>query len=272
MPAVSKVSPVVNFILVKNNEELKKLLEVSKDKKIKVIGNLTNTVIEGDKEELIMVKLNGMFSTIQLVENQIVKVGAGVKISHLLNFCINNNLGGLEFLIGIPGTVGGAIYRNAGAFEKEIGDYVWKLICMDRNGKIKELGENSVNFYYRSSSIGDNIVLFAFFKLYPVCREKIKNKMRKFILTRFQNQDFRFPSWGCFFRNPISDNAGEIIQKLKLKGKKRGNVWISHKHGNFILTDGSYYFQDILAVKDMIQRKVWKEKRIWLEPEVEILW
>lgn len=270
MLEVSKKSPVVNFILVKNNAELKKLLDTSKGKKVKVIGNLTNTIVEGDREELVMVKLGGEFSTIQLCEDQIIRVGAGVKISHLLNFCIDNNLGGLEFLIGIPGTVGGAIYRNAGAFKKEIGDYVWKLICMDRNGSIKEL--EKINFYYRSSSIGDNIILFAFFKLSPVCREKIKNKMREFILTRFQNQDYHSPSWGCFFKNPIPDSAGRIIQELNLKGKKRGNVWISHIHGNFILTDGSYYFQDILAVKDMIQRKVWKEKRIWLEPEVEILW
>ena len=272
MLAVSKESPIINFISVRNKGELRHLLEVCKDKNIKVIGNLTNTVIRENKEELIMIKLTGEFSTIQLIENQIIKVGGGVKISYLLNFCINNNLGGLEFLIGIPGTVGGAIYCNAGAFRKEIGDYVWKLICIDRNGKIKELEKNSINFYYRSSSIGDNIILFAFFKLYPVRREEIKDKMRKFLVSRFQSQDYHFPSWGCFFKNPISDNAGEIIQELNLKGKKKGNVWVSHKHGNFILTDGSYYFQDILAVKDMIQRKVWKEKRIWLEPEVEILW
>lgn len=262
----------IERISVTTIEQLRDLLRSSFGKKVKVVGNFSNTILASEFLEYVMVRLEGEFSNLQLVEDRKIKAGAGVTIPQLLNFCLRYELGGLEFMVGIPGTVGGVIYCNAGAFGEEIGNYVSEITCMDREGNIKKISKGEVNFSYRYSGLGDYVILEAILKLRPCPRVEIKGKMQEFFATRMRSQEYHNYSCGCFFKNPFMISAGKIIEEVNLKGKRRAGCWVSDKHGNFILGDEEVHPYDILAIKDVIQRKVWKERRLWLEPEVEILW
>ncbi|OQX83757.1 MAG: UDP-N-acetylenolpyruvoylglucosamine reductase [Candidatus Omnitrophica bacterium 4484_49] len=262
----------VRFVSVETIEHLRSVLCKFRGRDIKIVGSFTNMILAHCKLNRIIIKLDGAFSNIQLIDNQRVRVGSSVKIPSLLNFCLKSGLGGLEFMVGIPGTVGGAIYCNAGAFGNEIGDYIQEITCMDREGDIKKFKKRDINFSYRNSGLRGYIILDAVIRVSPFPEVEIKNKMQRFFFRRLQSQDYYNSSCGCFFRNPPGACAGGIIEDLNLKSRKRAGAWVSEKHGNFILSDGDVHPQDILAIKDVIQRKVWRERRIWFNPEVEILW
>jgi UDP-N-acetylmuramate dehydrogenase len=262
----------IERISVSTVGQLRSLLQRSPGKRVNVVGNFSNTILASEFLDYVMVRLEGEFSNLQLIEDWKIKVGAGVAIPQLLNFCLRYELGGLEFMVGIPGTVGGVIYCNAGAFGEDIGNYISEITCMDREGNIKKFSKGEVDFSYRYSGLRDYVILEAILKLRPCPRIEIKGKMQEFFVTRMRCQGYHDYSCGCFFKNPSMIPAGRIIEEVNLKGKRRAGSWISEKHGNFILGDGDVHPHDVLAIKDVIQRKVWKEKRLWLEPEVEILW
>ncbi|MDP8234673.1 MAG: UDP-N-acetylmuramate dehydrogenase [Candidatus Saelkia tenebricola] len=255
-------------------EELKSIVKnLNKTgSRFRVIGGLSNTVLISKKSSLVIIKLKkGVFKDIRR-KDEVLKVGAGTDISQLMNYCVKNGLGGLEFLVGIPGTIGGALIGNAGAYGNEIADFILNVDCLDHEGSFKTLGRKGVDFNYRNSSLKHFVVISVLLKITKISQSEIKKKMNYFINKRFFSQDFQYSSCGCFFKNPKEFQVGKIIDAIGLAGKKRGDVCVSDKHANFLINTENTNSEDILSLKDVLQRRIWRDKKVWLEPEVNILW
>ncbi len=267
-------SQVTSVLYPSSVEELKDVIrDLNKTGcRFKVVGNLSNTLVVSKKSPLVIIRLaEGVFKNISHREG-IVKTGAGVNIDELMGYCIKHSLGGLEFLIGIPGTVGASVAGNAGAYGKEIAGCALDIDCLDCRGDFKTFNKNEAEFCYRDSNLRSFIVIAASFKVKQSSRAEIKDKMRNFFRQRFAAQDLQSLSCGCFFKNPREFKAGKVIDIMGLKRKKRADVFVSDRHANFLVSAGNTNPEDVLSLKDVIQRRVWLEKKVWLEPEVDIIW
>jgi UDP-N-acetylmuramate dehydrogenase len=263
---------VAYFSSPHNLEELCYCLNFAKQHGIpvKVIGNMSNILIQRKYLNMIIIKLNSSYFKDISIRNGIINVGAGVELKSLIKFCIKEGLSGLEFLIGVPATVGGVVASNAGAFGVEVSNLISRVCCLNKKGEIIWLEKKDIDFWYRGSDLKDKIVIEVEFKLEKKSHKEVKEKARDFFKKRIVNQDLSFPSLGCVFKNTTFEKTGKIIDIFSLKGRKRGGAAISLKHANFIVNFGSAIVDDFLSLKDMIQRKVLKEKNLWLELEIEI--
>lgn len=196
--------------------------------------------------------------------------GGGLKLNALISFSREKNLSGLEFLAGIPGTLGGSLAGNAGAWGRAIGELVSQVGVLDYNGKLKILGSKQLKFAYRESNLNNYIIIWAKLKLFAGKKKVIAAKIKEYLLRRKQTQGDHLPNAGCIFKNPTCGSAGKLIDSCGLKGKtKRGTV-ISKRHANFILNTGKAKSRDVLSLMDLMQRKVKERFKINLEPEIKI--
>ncbi len=201
--------------------------------------------------------------------------GAGLDLSRLVNFAKDNGLTGMEWASGIPGTVGGAICGNAGAFKRSIADVLVQAEVFDiKEEKIKAFSNKDCLFSYRSSIFKKNprlVVLSASFKLEPGDQEEIVRKMKEHLEYRAKTQPGEFPCAGSIFKNSAEVSAGRLIEQSGLKGKKIGGVEVSEKHANFIINIGGGTAQDVIALIDLIKQEVEKKTGIALEEEIQYL-
>ena len=206
---------------------------------------------------------------------------AGTLLGQLVNATTRVGLTGLEWAVGIPGTVGGAVRGNAGAFRKSMKDIIKTVEAFDtKTGKIKILKNKDCKFGYRDSIFKKNknlIILSAVLQLKkgrhpPATRKKkIKNKIQKNLEQRKETQPLNFPSAGSIFQNPPGFSAGELIEKCGLKGKRIGNVKIFEKHANFIVNLGGGKGKDVMGLIKIIKNRVKKKFEVVLEEEVQFL-
>lgn len=208
--------------------------------------------------------------------------GAGASLARLIKFARDSGLGGLEFLTGIPGTVGGALVMNAGIRRslyipgdnrvQEISSLITEVKVMDYSGMIKRLNRLDIRFGYRKSSLDKFIVLEAAFKLQKKSRNSIESDLRLIRAKRIKRQDYDYPSAGCIFRNPSQNvGAGKLIDDLGLKGLEHGGAAVSLKHANFIINKDKAKAADVLEIIGIIREKVRKAYNIELETEVKIV-
>ncbi len=245
-----------------------------------VIGAGSNLLIKDGMIKKIFVHLNSNdFKKIEITGSSVV-VGAGVKINHLLGTLKFKNLGGYEFLAGIPGTIGGALVMNAGAKTdlslpssyREIGDIVSEVEVLDRVGRRLILKKEKIKFSYRYSSLKPYVIVSAKLKLQPASRNKVQETIRSIIKNRLKIQEERYPNAGCFFKNPHrNESAGRLIDLCQLKGLKVGGARISVKHANFIVNTGRARSRDVLKLMEIVRKKVYNRFRIKLMPEVEVV-
>ena len=275
--------PAEAIVSVSNIEELKKLICWLKNNDIGwwVVGRGSNILVPDSGLAGVIIILEGEFRTIEKTTEQtqpsntekvFIRAGGGCLLTKFVTFCTSQSLSGLEFAVGIPGSIGGAIVMNAGAWGAEIGSLVDAVMLMDRNGDIiSEHGEN-LGFSYRKWSMPQNtILLSATFGLSPGSKEVITATCKKYQEFRLKNQPVAEPSAGSFFKNPPTDSAGRLIEEAGLKGFSIGGAKISEKHANFIVNTGKASAADILNLMQIVQQKVYKRFGINLEPEVHIL-
>jgi UDP-N-acetylmuramate dehydrogenase len=179
-------------------------------------------------------------------------------------------LSGAEFLCGIPGSLGGALLMNAGAWGRSMSDIVEEIEVMEYNGKIKVLKKNQVKFGYRVSSLKRCVILGAKLKLSPAKKDFIANLMREYLSRRLASQNTRFANAGCIFKNPPNTSAGKLIDLCGLKGAAVGKAEVCARHANFILNRGNAECADVLRLMRMIQEKVKTKFKINLQPEIKI--
>lgn len=230
--------------------------------KYKILGYGSNLIFSDGVYDGILIKLDS-FNNIDInIEESKITVGAGFSLIKLSLIAARNGLSGLEFASGIPGSVGGAIYMNAGAYKSDMGYIVESVKVLTPNLEIKVLTNKDMDFHYRTNYIQKNcnyICLEAVLKLQKGDKETILGVIRDRKLRRLESQPLEYPSAGSVFRNPPDDFAGRLIEELGYKGKKIGGAMVSTKHANFIINVGHAKGDDIkkliLEIKDKVKEK-----------------
>ena len=260
------------FVKAKNINEIKEILELVKKENVPifVIGNGSNLLVKDNGVKGIVLKLD--FEDYK-VEDDIITVQAGMAVSRLSRKALENNLSGLEFLCGIPGTMGGAIKMNAGAYGSEMKDVVIESTYMDRDGNIYTLNNEGHEFEYRKSifSNKDWIVLETKVKLTKSTNEEIIAKMNEFTKSRIEKQPTNYPSAGSTFKRGNGFITAKLIDDAGLKGYKIGGAMISDKHAGFIVNTGNATAKDILQLVEIIKEKLVKEFNVEVELEILVI-
>ena len=246
------------------------LMLKKEDKKHKILGNGSNLIISS-KYDGALIKLE-KFDKLD-IDGNIVTVGSGYMLPKLALECAKKNLSGLEFASGIPGTIGGAIYQNAGAYGEQMDKVIKSVTVLDNQGNIKKLNKEELQLGYRDSILKHEslICLEVVLELKRDSYENIKQKMHDNLLNRKEKQPLEYPSAGSVFRNPPGYSAGKLIEDAGLKGFKVGDAMVSLKHANFIVNVGHASGEDVLQLIKIIQEKVRDETGILLEVEQEVL-
>lgn len=228
--------------------------------KYKILGNGSNLLFSDKKYEGILIKLDE-FDKLELQNNNII-VGAGYPLMKLAAFALRKSLAGLEFASGIPGSVGGAVFMNAGAYKSDMGYVVKKIKVLTPDFRIISMTNRELNFHYRTSFLQthpDYICLEATISLTKGNKEQLQEIVRDRKNRRIKEQPLEFPSAGSVFRNPPGESSGKLIDDLGLKGLSRGDAEISKKHANFIINRGNAKAADIkelmMFTKDLVKEK-----------------
>jgi len=256
------------FCVPRGVEELQEAIEFAEehDLEIAVMGGGSNLLVLDRGFRGLVIKLAGGMNGIR-IDGSTVRVGAGAMLSRL------TNLGGLEFLAGIPGTVGGAVVMNAGAWGKEIAPYVKEVILIGRKGRKKVLSRKELGFKYRGSRLqnGKWIVAEVLLKLNKRDKNKIKEEIKHYLTARKIAQPLGIPNCGSVFRNPPGKFAGKLIENAGCKGMRYGDAQVSEKHANFIVNLGDAKARDVIRLITAVQKAVKSRFHIALEPELKIM-
>ena len=236
-----------------------------------ILGRGSNLLVrDGGFRGVVICLAHPNFSRIE-VDGTRIRAGAGAKQKNVADEAKRAGLSGVEFLEGIPGSVGGALRMNAGAMGGETFNAVESVRVMDFAGEVCELTPAEMSVAYRScATLKNHIALGAVFKCTPQPREEIEARMKAYSEKRWSSQPAA-PSAGCMFKNPATIPAGKLIDELGLKGMKVGGARVSSEHGNFLVNDGGATAKDVLELIGILRAKAKAERGIDLHPEVEII-
>lgn len=255
-------------------EELSRLISYLSDCNVPFIpvGNCTNLIVRDGGYRGVLVSLKKL----RTIDYQPLPVSiyaeAGVPLSEIVNLSIKESLAGIEFCAGIPGSVGGGVKMNAGAYGSELKDIVKTVSLINGVGEIKIARRNELEFEYRNLNLPEGtIILGAKFLFTNGSGEEIEERISKIISMRKKKHPLEYRNAGSIFKNPPDISAGKIIDDLGLKGKKAGGAKISEIHGNFIVNSGGAKARDVISLIDMTQKRVLEERGIHLETEVKII-
>lgn len=205
-------------------------------------------------------------------EGNLLYVGAGATVADLVEYCEKNSLGGLDYMSGIPGTVGGALRMNAGAFVGEIGERVLRIDALDEKGRRVQLSREQAQFgYRRADGLENKILLGCWLFLEPGNSEQLKRSREEYLKRRAEKQPLEYPSCGSVFKRPAGDYAGRLIEAAGGKGFTVGGAMVSPKHANFVVNFNHASAADIYEVIWRVQRKVYQHSGVWLELEVKLV-
>lgn len=239
---------------------------------LSVVGSGSNLLVRDRGIRGVVVSLARGFKRIERLDNDRLSCEAGASLASVVSHAASLGLGGLEFLSGIPGTIGGALRMNAGAFGSEIRDFVEDVAFITGRGDAVMIKGNGLSFSYRNLDMRDgDTIVGCTLSLERRDVEDIRDRMRKYSIERGKRQPLNVPTAGSVFKNPPGDFAGRLIEEAGLKGLHVGKAKVSEKHANFIENLGGARAADILALMDMIKERVYKRSGILLEPEVKIV-
>ena len=239
-----------------------------------VIGNGSNLLVADEGLDRLVVNTSAMNQITREEDPAVLTAGAGVSLARLADFACKQGLTGLEFAHGIPGSVGGAVCMNAGAYDGEMKQVVEQVTILFPEEGVKKLSGEEMDFSYRHSLLSDHpeaVVLSASFRLSSGDAELIREKMRELMTRRKTSQPLEYPSAGSTFKRPVGYFAGTLIDQCGLKGFTVGGAQVSEKHAGFVINRGGATFADIMGVIRGVQERVLAEKGVRLEPEVKII-
>ena len=266
--------PVDCAAFPKTEEELSALLKLCAEQGVEpvILGAGTNVLAPDAGLRNLAIVLKDALEGMERISDTCIRVMAGVTMSRAAVFAAGLNLGGLEFAHGIPGTVGGGVYMNAGAYGGEIKDVCTRVRIMERNGEARWITNEEAAFSYRHSAIEDNpwIVVAAEFQLTPAPEEEVWAKMKELIGKRRASQPLDLPSAGSAFKRPVGGYAAALIDQAGLKGYSVGGAAISTKHAGFAVNIGDATAEDVKALLKQVSDRVFDHSGIRLEPEVRI--
>lgn len=263
------------IVYPKNVDNLKKLLEKIKSNNIpyKILGFGSNLLFSNKRYDGILIKLDE-FDDVEFFSSNKVRVGAGYSLAKLSMQTAKKGLAGLEFAAGIPGTIGGAVFMNAGAYKSDMGYIVQDVTVLTPELKIIKLENREMNFHYRTSFLQTHpgyICLEAVLRLDKGDKAAIEEVIRDRRKRRMESQPLNYPSAGSVFRNPEGMFAGKLIEDLGLKGFQIGGAMVSEKHANFIINYDHASSDDIKNLIDYVREKVREEYKVELKVEQEFV-
>lgn len=259
---------------VSSVEMLSRLVKIARetDTPVLVVGNGSNLLVSDSGIEGAVLHLSGL-DEIKLIDECTIECGAGVKLSRLCSFAYENSLSGLEFAWGIPGTVGGAAYMNAGAYGSCMSHAVISCDHVSQNGDFGKKEKEELAFGYRTSCYknSSNIITSVKFQLEHGDKQQIREKMDDLMSRRKSKQPLEYPSAGSVFKRPEGYFAGALIEECGLKGKSIGGAEVSVKHSGFIINKGGATCSDVLNLIKYIKNQVFEKFQVELEQEIAIV-
>ena len=266
--------PVEVMAFPKNAQELSELMRVADGLQIRpaILGAGTNVLAPDAGLPGLCICLKDALDGMELLDDDRIRVMAGVTMTRAAVFAANQCLSGMEFAHGIPGTAGGGVYMNAGAYGGEICDICESVDVMDFNGNLKTLSRDEMHFSYRHSRLEEEggIVVSAVFRLTPNDSNEIKAKMKELQGKRSASQPLDLPSAGSAFKRPVGGYAAALIDQAGLKGFAVGGAAISTKHAGFAVNIGGATAADVRTLLQQVSDLVYENSGIRLEPEVRI--
>jgi UDP-N-acetylmuramate dehydrogenase len=238
------------------------------DLEILPVGGASN-ILFGNVGDRVLILDRDLPMYYNIKENEVI-VTSNHNISIFIDEMKKHNLGGLEFLAGIPAHIGGAVYMNAGAFGKNISDYIKWVEIVNVNGKREILTHDEISFSYRKTSI-NGFIIYVSFGLDQKPKNKISAEIKDIISKRHSRHPYDYPSLGSTFKNPENNYAGKLIEECDLKGTRIGDAEISRKHGNFIINKDNATFDDVMSLIELMKNEVYKKKGIKLELEIKVI-
>lgn len=263
------------LIIPDSSESLKEIISFCHSKSVKplIIGNGSNLLVTDGGIDGVVIKIGSKLSKIELIDDTTIRCEAGASLKSLCMFALENSLSGLEFAYGIPGTLGGAVYMNAGAYGGEMKDVLYSCKHIDTDGVDGELSKNELDLRYRGSAYTDNgcTIVSAVLKLKKADKTEIKASMDDKLQRRKDKQPLEYPSAGSTFKRPEGYFAGAIIESCGLKGYSVGGAQVSNKHAGFVINKNGATATDVLNLIKDVQRIVYEKHGVMLETEVKII-
>ena len=265
--------PVI--IEINSENSLAELVKFSNQNRLRtmVIGKGSNMLCDDKGFDGAVFLMGNEFSKIRLIDDVTVEAEAGCPLIRLCRFALENSLGGLEFAYGIPGTVGGAVYMNAGAYGGEIKNVIQSARAADSDGNISEFSKEEMELSYRTSVFQrrNSIITKAVFKLHKAEKSEIEARMNELMARRKEKQPLEYPNAGSTIKRPQGQFAGKLIQDCGLKGVSIGGAQVSEKHSGFVINTGNATSDDIKRLIEKVQQTVLEKTGYFLECEVRII-
>ncbi len=236
-----------------------------------ILGNGSNLLVSDSGLDRVVIRIGEGLDGVRLVDETTVEAGAGATLAKLCKFALEEGLSGLEFAYGIPGSVGGAVFMNAGAYGGEMKDVVRTVRFLDKNGRPGSLSGDALGFHYRSSAFQQMgvVITSVVLQLKPGDKTAIEAKMRELLGRRKDKQPLEYPSAGSVFKRPEGYYAGALIEQSGLKGKTIGGAQVSEKHAGFIVNIGGATTKDVTDLIAYCQKEVFDRFGVRLEPEIK---
>jgi UDP-N-acetylmuramate dehydrogenase len=262
------------YVTPHNGEEVKEIIMFLKNSNIPyyVLGNGSNVLVSDEGYRGVIIQIYKNFNNIEIDHTRI-KAGAGALLSAIANEACNAELKNFEFAAGIPGTIGGAVVMNAGAYGGEMKNVILSATVLDENGNIITLRNEELQLGYRTSIIGKKgyMVLETVIQLEQGDSNEIRSLMENLKQRRVEKQPLEYPSAGSTFKRPEGHFAGKLIMDAGLRGYRIGGAQVSDKHCGFIINTGKATADDIIKLIQYVQNQVWKQFEVKLETEVKML-
>ena len=266
--------PADYFLLPSSSEEVKGILEICKEESLQyfILGNGSNLLVSDEGYRGVIIQLYRNYGGLT-VEGTEIRAGAGVLLSQIAAAARNESLTGFEFAGGIPGTLGGAVVMNAGAYGGELKDVLKEAVVMDREGNIFTVPVEKLAMGYRTSLVktAGYLVLEVVISLKKGSQEEIRDTMKDLADRRISKQPLEYPSAGSTFKRPAGYFAGKLIMDAGLRGYQVGGAQVSEKHCGFVINKGNATAADVCRLMADVQAKVQEQFGVTLEPEVKFL-
>lgn len=264
--------PAQYYVTPESVTQIQEVVSLCRDMNIPlhVIGNGSNILVGDDGVDGVVLALFNTFSDYEIKDN-VITAQAGMSLIKLAVIALREGLTGLEFASGIPGSVGGAVYMNAGAYDGQMKDVVTSVTVLDEAGNIRILGRDELDMGYRTSAVAKHnmIVLQVIIKLKTGDKEQIKDRMNQLSELRKQKQPLEYPSAGSTFKRPEGYFAGKLIADAGLKGYSIGGAAVSEKHAGFVVNMGGATAKDVVELTDYIKKRIIEQFGVTLELEIK---
>ena len=265
--------PADRVLFPKNVDELRRVVRYSRKKGIPflILGKGTNLIVRDRGVRGWVISLTQGMRKVRM-DGDVAEAEAGLPLQRLVQFTVQKGLTGLEPFFGIPGTVGGGLAMNAGAWGVELKDLVLSVMLMNGDGEVVERPRKRLKFSYRRLDLPSSwIILKGRFQLKKGKKEEILERVKSYSEIRKKTQPLDYPSAGSIFKNPKEGPAGRWIEEAGLKGFRMGQAMISDRHANFIINLGKATAEEVIHLMEFVEKKIYEDKGISLEREVEVV-